>query len=222
MAGTVMTHVRRRRGLVGAVVAFIVGMGIGGAGADAPSPDLAAQAVTAQASDADELAALATSIEDLEQQLTEADGTAEVLREDADQAVAEATAAAEEATAAAEGREAAEALLTSAEAQIERLDADLVAERAEVAALSAAAAEQQVSALAAAAPAPAPAPAAPAPQPDPEPVVPVQGVAAQPAASSTPYENCTAARNAGAAPVRRGDPGYGPHLDRDDDGIGCE
>lgn len=36
------------------------------------------------------------------------------------------------------------------------------------------------------------------------------------------YANCAAARAAGAAPVRRGDPGYGPHLDRDDDGIGCE
>jgi len=36
------------------------------------------------------------------------------------------------------------------------------------------------------------------------------------------YANCTAARAAGASPVRRGDPGYGPHLDRDDDGIGCE
>lgn len=36
------------------------------------------------------------------------------------------------------------------------------------------------------------------------------------------YENCTAARDAGAAPVRRGDPGYGRHLDRDGDGVGCE
>ena len=36
------------------------------------------------------------------------------------------------------------------------------------------------------------------------------------------YANCTAARNAGAAPVRRGQPGYGAHLDRDNDGIGCE
>jgi hypothetical protein len=36
------------------------------------------------------------------------------------------------------------------------------------------------------------------------------------------FANCTAARAAGAAPVRRGDPGYGPHLDRDDEGIGCE
>jgi hypothetical protein len=36
------------------------------------------------------------------------------------------------------------------------------------------------------------------------------------------YANCSAARAAGAAPVRRGDPGYGSHLDRDDDGVGCE
>lgn len=36
------------------------------------------------------------------------------------------------------------------------------------------------------------------------------------------YANCTAARNAGAAPVRRGDPGYARHLDRDGDGVGCE
>ncbi len=40
--------------------------------------------------------------------------------------------------------------------------------------------------------------------------------------SSTYYKNCAAARAAGAAPVRRGDPGYGGHLDRDGDGIGCE
>lgn len=36
------------------------------------------------------------------------------------------------------------------------------------------------------------------------------------------YKNCTAARAAGAAPVYRGEPGYGKHLDRDGDGIGCE
>jgi hypothetical protein len=36
------------------------------------------------------------------------------------------------------------------------------------------------------------------------------------------YPNCAAARAAGAAPVRRGQPGYGKHLDRDDDGVGCE
>ena len=36
------------------------------------------------------------------------------------------------------------------------------------------------------------------------------------------FANCSEARAAGAAPVRRGEPGYGPHLDRDNDGIGCE
>ncbi|MBT2492703.1 excalibur calcium-binding domain-containing protein [Streptomyces sp. ISL-96] len=36
------------------------------------------------------------------------------------------------------------------------------------------------------------------------------------------YENCAAARAAGAAPVHRGEPGYGSHLDRDNDGTGCD
>jgi hypothetical protein len=36
------------------------------------------------------------------------------------------------------------------------------------------------------------------------------------------FRNCAEARAAGAAPVRRGDPGYGQHLDRDNDGVGCE
>ena len=36
------------------------------------------------------------------------------------------------------------------------------------------------------------------------------------------FANCSQARAAGAAPVRAGDPGYGRHLDRDGDGIGCE
>ena len=36
------------------------------------------------------------------------------------------------------------------------------------------------------------------------------------------YRNCSEARAAGAAPIRRGDPGYGRHLDRDNDGLGCE
>jgi hypothetical protein len=38
----------------------------------------------------------------------------------------------------------------------------------------------------------------------------------------TYYRNCTAARAAGAAPLYTGDPGYGPHLDRDGDGVACE
>jgi len=36
------------------------------------------------------------------------------------------------------------------------------------------------------------------------------------------YANCTAARAAGAAPLRRGDPGYRSALDADNDGIACE
>lgn len=44
----------------------------------------------------------------------------------------------------------------------------------------------------------------------------------QPASGKLYYRNCDAARAAGAAPVRRGQPGYGRHLDRDNDGIGCE
>jgi endonuclease YncB( thermonuclease family) len=36
------------------------------------------------------------------------------------------------------------------------------------------------------------------------------------------WKNCTEAREHGAAPVLRGEPGYGSHLDRDGDGIGCE
>lgn len=40
--------------------------------------------------------------------------------------------------------------------------------------------------------------------------------------SGRAFRNCTEARAAGAAPVYRGDPGYGPHLDRDNDGVGCE
>lgn len=37
-----------------------------------------------------------------------------------------------------------------------------------------------------------------------------------------PFPNCAAARAAGAAPVRSGDPGYSRKLDRDGDGVGCE
>ncbi len=36
------------------------------------------------------------------------------------------------------------------------------------------------------------------------------------------YPNCKAARAAGAAPLYRGQPGYRPGLDRDNDGVACE
>lgn len=65
-----------------------------------------------------------------------------------------------------------------------------------------------------AAPKPAPKPTTakpkPAPEPEPEPEPDVY------------YENCTAAREAGAAPIYRGEPGYRSGLDRDNDGVACE
>ena len=58
------------------------------------------------------------------------------------------------------------------------------------------------------APAPTAAPTPPAPPPT--------------AAPAVYYANCDAVRAAGAAPIHAGEPGYGSHLDRDGDGIGCE
>ena len=49
-----------------------------------------------------------------------------------------------------------------------------------------------------------------------------KAAAAAEASASVYYENCDAARAAGAAPVRVGDPGYSRKLDRDGDGVGCE
>jgi len=51
---------------------------------------------------------------------------------------------------------------------------------------------------------------------------PLRTDAAPARATGGAYRNCTEAREAGAAPVRREEPGYGPHLDRDNDGVGCE
>ena len=41
--------------------------------------------------------------------------------------------------------------------------------------------------------------------------------------SSEPYHpSCSAAGARQTLPIRRGEPGYGRHLDRDDDGVACE
>jgi len=40
--------------------------------------------------------------------------------------------------------------------------------------------------------------------------------------ASVYYPNCQAARDAGAAPIYAGQPGYRPGLDRDHDDIACE
>lgn len=41
-------------------------------------------------------------------------------------------------------------------------------------------------------------------------------------APSASYANCTEARAAGVTPLYRGQPGYAPKLDRDNDGVACE
>lgn len=58
--------------------------------------------------------------------------------------------------------------------------------------------------------------------PSPAPRSSLYGAAPASASSGTSFANCSEARAAGAAPVRRGQPGYGSHLDRDNDGVGCE
>lgn len=56
----------------------------------------------------------------------------------------------------------------------------------------------------------------------PTPPAPARMLPKRAAPSGRAFANCAEARAAGAAPVHRGEPGYGPHLDRDNDGIGCE
>lgn len=102
---------------------------------------------------------------------------------------------------------AAEAEITEYEAQIEDYeeqltDAKKAAEEAEAAQAEAEGARQS--------------------QPAPTNDEPAFEAEAEDTGPTAPFENCAAAREAGADPVHRGDPGYGPHLDRDGDGIGCE
>ncbi len=66
------------------------------------------------------------------------------------------------------------------------------------------------------------APAAPAPAPTAAPAPSAAPAQDDGGSATTSYDTCGDARAAGAAPVRAGDPGYGSHLDRDGDGVGCE
>jgi hypothetical protein len=132
----------------------------------------------------------------LQSELTSTQQEADVLEDE----VADAEARIRRATEDGEARLAARtAELDGRSAQLDQREKDLVAREA---AAAAALAPQPVTRPAP----PAAVPAAPAP----------------PAAVSTNFKNCDAVRAAGAAPVRRGDPGYGSHLDRDGDGVGCE
>nr|WP_234712914.1 excalibur calcium-binding domain-containing protein [Mycolicibacterium komanii] len=53
-------------------------------------------------------------------------------------------------------------------------------------------------------------------------VVAATAAGAATASADTYYKNCSAAREAGVAPIMQGEDGYAPHLDRDGDGIACE
>lgn len=73
------------------------------------------------------------------------------------------------------------------------------------------------------APAPAPEPAPPAPAPAPAPPAPAPAPPAPASAvQHSTYPNCRAVWNDLGRPIHRSDPGYGSHLDRDGDGVGCE
>lgn len=51
---------------------------------------------------------------------------------------------------------------------------------------------------------------------------PAPAPAPRPAPAAKTYPNCRAVWNDLGGPIRRGDAGYGSHLDRDGDGVGCE
>lgn len=67
---------------------------------------------------------------------------------------------------------------------------------------------------------PEPDPEEPAAEPAEEPAAPAS--APEPAPAPVHFSSCKQAREAGAAPLYRGDPGYNPKLDRDNDGVACE
>ena len=67
---------------------------------------------------------------------------------------------------------------------------------------------------------PEPAPEVPTEEPAEEPAAPAP--APEPTPARVHFSSCKQAREAGAAPLYRGDPGYNPKLDRDNDGVACE
>lgn len=67
---------------------------------------------------------------------------------------------------------------------------------------------------------PEPAPVEPTAEPAEEPAAPAP--APEPTPTRVHFSSCKQAREAGAAPLYRGDPGYNPKLDRDNDGVACE
>lgn len=174
------------------VLAFILGVGVGGTG---------------QQEDVTAAPAYVSLKSELTDTQVEADRLAEQV-EAAEERIERATAAGEDRLAKQTAEVEARRLL------LDQREQDLVArEAAAQAAAEAAASAPKPPPVAAKPSAQAPAPKPPAVQ---------APVAPAPQATSTYYKNCDAVRAAGAAPVRVGDPGYAGHLDRDGDGIGCE
>ena len=121
------------------------------------------------------------------------------VQQAADQAEAERVAAEQAAAAQAEAERVAAEQAAAAQAEAERVAAEQAAVVAAQLDAERVAAEQAAAAAAAA-----------------------QIAAEDAAPSNVYYANCAAVRDAGAAPIYRGDPGYSSKLDRDGDGVACE
>ncbi|ORO84590.1 hypothetical protein B7705_02370 [Streptococcus oralis subsp. dentisani] len=52
--------------------------------------------------------------------------------------------------------------------------------------------------------------------------MPTQSSTTAPKSNLRPFKNCTEARKAGRVNIPASDPQYGPWLDRDKDGYGCD
>lgn len=142
-----------------------------------------------------QVASLASEVSSLKTEVTEATETVT-------DASADVEAAAEQVAAAKAEVEKVKGQLTASRSKITEMETAATAAQAELDSRASQIADLQGKVSAQSAPAPAP---------------------AQPVAPRTvPFKNCSEARAAGAAPVHRGDPGYGTNLDRDGDGIGCE
>ncbi|HUG84450.1 MAG TPA: excalibur calcium-binding domain-containing protein [Euzebya sp.] len=207
--------VRGRKGsAAGALFAFVVGAVLGRA-AVVEDMDLVTQQEALMQVRADEqstdLADLQATIDGLQEQVEDAEAEAEELDADVQAALADLEAV-ETARSEAEGAQLeVEDAAATLGTEVERLADDIAARDTEIEEQAVTIADLQTADQALAF-----GPVAPPADPPPPPPPPVA------AAPSQPFENCTAARAAGATPVRRGEPGYGPHLDRDNDGIGCE
>lgn len=189
---------------IGALVVLFLGIGIGSAGADPSTPEPASTTDAVQAAQdqrQQELDTLAAQLDGREDALDTRDADLQ----------AQATALGERSTE-----------LDTLAASLAQRETDVGARETAAAAASSSSGSKgsgstKAAAAQPAAPAPAPAQAAPA-----QPAAPAPAPAQPAAPASVYYENCDAARAAGAAPVHVGDPGYRKALDRDNDGIGCE